>query len=271
MEQPDPRLIGEGQSDPAFLPLEPDGLEAPAGPARVEFAGQRGGENRVEYDGHVGFRLASGRCIGFLYLYSSDHATYPSSQARQPMHPVIEAAGRRGDFPDWAELTDYRRAHVERVAALLVRWGETLGLSEEEQVRWRAAGRLHDALKDAPTPELRNLVDDDSWPESVLHGPAVAARLADEGVVDDEFLLAVAYHSVGHPSFGSLGEHLYLADYLEPGRPEEEDRRELREAMPGGRADVLRRVIRRRIEHQLVEAQPVLPTAIGLWNRVVGP
>lgn len=188
------------------------------------------------------------------------------------MHPLIEAAGRRGEFPAWAELDDHRRAHVERVAALLGAWAETLGLSDDEQIRWQAAARLHDALKDAPAPALRALVDDDdSWPESLLHGPAVAARLAGQGVEDDEFLRAVAYHSVGHPSFGELGEHLYLADFLEPGRPEAGDRQALRDAMPAGRKDVLPGVIRRRIEHQLIDGRAILPAAIEFWNRTVAP
>lgn len=186
------------------------------------------------------------------------------------MHPLIDAAGRRGEFPAWAELGDHRRAHVERVAALLAAWAETLGLSDDERVRWRAAGRLHDALKDAATPALRDLVDDgDSWPEPLLHGPAVSARLVREGVDDDEFLLAVTYHSVGHPSFGALGEHLYLADYLDPGRPETGERRALRDAMPDGRDEVLRGVIRRRIEHQLAAGRAVLPAAVDFWNRTV--
>lgn len=186
------------------------------------------------------------------------------------MHPLIEAAGRRGEFPGWAALNDHRRAHVERVAALLALWADTLGLPEDEQVRWRAAGRLHDALKDAATPVLRELAGDESWPEPLLHGPAVSARLAREGVDDDEFLLAVAFHSVGHPSFRALGEHLYLADYLDPGRPETGDREALRSAMPAGLDDVLARVIRHRIEYQLGERRPILTTSIAFWNRVVG-
>lgn len=186
------------------------------------------------------------------------------------MHPLIEAAGRQGEFPGWAELNDHRRAHVERVAALLALWAKTLGLPEDEQVRWRAAGRLHDALKDAATPVLRELVDDDSWPEPLLHGPAVSARLAREGVDDDEFLLAVAYHSVGHPSFRALGEHLYLADYLDPGRPETGDRQALRDAMPAGLDGVLIRVIRHRVEYQMGERRPILSPSIDFWNRVVG-
>lgn len=187
------------------------------------------------------------------------------------MHPLIEAAGRRGAFPDWAKLSDHRRAHVERVAALLGLWAETLGLAEDEQIRWRAAGRLHDALKDAAMPALRELVDDESWPDPLLHGPAVSARLAREGVDDDEFLLAVTHHSVGHPSFGALGEHLYLADYLDPGRSEASDRQALRDAMPGGREDVLPRVILDRIEQQLANRRPIPPASIGFWNRTVGP
>lgn len=185
------------------------------------------------------------------------------------MHPLIEAAGRRGELPVWAELNDHRRAHVERVAALLALWAETLGLSENEQIRWRAAGRLHDALKDASTTNLRELVGDDSWPDPLLHGPAVSARLAREGVEDDEFLLAVAHHSVGHPLFGALGEHLYLADYLDPGRPETGDRQAFRDAMPAGKDDVLPRVIRRRIEYQLAEGRPVLSASVDFWNRTV--
>lgn len=185
------------------------------------------------------------------------------------MHPLIEAAGRRAEFPGWAELSDHRRAHVERVAALLGLWAETLGLPEAEQVRWRAAGRLHDALKDAAIPALRELVDDDSWPEPLLHGPAVSARLAREGVDDEEFLLAVACHSVGHPSFRALGEHLYLADYLDPGRPEANDRQALRDAMPAQREEVLPRVILRRIEQQLEARRPILPASVLFWNRTV--
>lgn len=186
------------------------------------------------------------------------------------MHPVIEAAGRHGELPNWAQLGEDRRAHVERVAGLLSEWAAELGLSEDEAVRWRAAGRLHDALKDAPLSELRDLVPPNGWPDPLLHGPAVAGRLARDRVADEGFLLAVAYHSVGHASFDDLGVHLYLADYLEPGRPDERHRDELRARMPGGRAGVLPDVIRRRIGRQLTDEQAILPASVGFWNRAVG-
>jgi len=187
------------------------------------------------------------------------------------VHPVIEAAGRRGELPSWVQLTEKRRAHVERVAGLMLEWAQALGLSEEERTRWEAAGRLHDALKDAPTGELRDLVGEEQWPEPLLHAPAAAGCLLRDGVDDEELLLAVAYHSVGHPAFADLGEHLYLADYLEPGRSDTPERRELREAMPAERGRVLPRVIRRRLERELAAGHTILPAAIGFWNRVVAP
>lgn len=184
------------------------------------------------------------------------------------MHPVIEAAGRDGTLPEWSRISEARRAHVERVAALLDDWAGALGLSGAERTRWIAAGRLHDALKDATTPDLQALVADERWPEPLLHAPAVAARLASEGVDDEEFLLALRYHSIGHPDFAALGEHLYLADYLEPGRSDTDERVALRDGMPKERADVLPVVIRRRIEAQLANGDVVMPAAIDFWNRV---
>ncbi len=185
------------------------------------------------------------------------------------LHPVVEAAGLRDELPEWAELTEPRRDHVRRVAGLLDEWAEILELPDEERIRWRAAGLLHDALKDAPIEELRELVGDEHWPDPVLHAPAAAARLVRDGVEDRGLLLAVAYHSVGHPSFDELGVHLYLADYLEPGRSDGGHRAALREKMPASRSDVLPRVIRRRIGAQLDAGYVILPASIGFWNRVV--
>ena len=42
--------------------------------------------------------------------------------------------------------------------------------------------------------------------------------LLEEGVRDEELLLAIAHHSTGHPRFEALGECLYAADFLEPER-----------------------------------------------------
>lgn len=186
-----------------------------------------------------------------------------------PIHPIVDAAGRSGELPSWAACRPWRRAHAARVAALLDAWGAGLDRAEEDRIRWRAAGHLHDALKDAPAGILRGLAGED-LPEPILHGPACAARLASEGVSDRELLEAVAWHSTGHPAFGELGELLFLADFLEPGRTSlEEWRGALRERMPAARREVLTEVLRWRIERLLEREAPVLAPSVELWNRTV--
>jgi HD superfamily phosphohydrolase YqeK len=150
-------------------------------------------------------------------------------------------------------------------------WSSGAGLPERERVRWVAAAHLHDALKDAPAEALRSLAGP-GWPDLLLHAPACAARLEAEGVRDAELLLAIAHHSTGHPDFRLLGESLYMADFLEPGRRYmTEERAELRSRMPAGHSDVLQIVIRHRLAHLTDRGLPLRCDSVRFWNRVVGP
>ena len=54
------------------------------------------------------------------------------------------------DLPAWAQVTEKRRQHIQRVTALLNEWAARLSLPPEEAIAWHDAGRLHDALRDAP-------------------------------------------------------------------------------------------------------------------------
>jgi len=185
------------------------------------------------------------------------------------LHPLVEAAGQTGALPDWAVCRPGRRAHAARVADLLSGWATDLGLGESEIVRWKAAGHLHDALKDAPVPDLVSLADS-GWPDPLLHAPACAARLREDGVTDEELLLAITYHSTGHPEFGLLGEFLYMADFLDPGRRFlASEREELRGRLPTDRDAVLLEILRLRITRLLDHRTLVLPDSLSLWNRVV--
>lgn len=185
------------------------------------------------------------------------------------MHPLVRAAGERGELPAWARCAEERLEHLERVTGLLVRWSEELGQSAEERTRWAAAGRLHDALRDATEVELREWSDVD-WPTAALHGPACAARLREEGVRDEELLLAVSHHTVGHPDFGDLGVHLYLADFLDPGREFlVRERAEMRERVPERSASVLLEVVRLRLDRLLAGRRRIRPETLAFWNRRV--
>ncbi len=200
----------------------------------------------------------------------------PDSPAGVPagaavIHPIVRAAGEFGELPDWARLDRRRREHSERVVALLEGWALALDLPEPDRVRWRAAGHLHDALKSAEPIELRRSVpSEEIWPDSLLHGPACAALLREGGVRDEPLLAAIAHHSTGHPDFDSLGEFLYLADYLEPGRKHESAQRSaLAARLPHERRPVIRDVAARRIAHLLEKRLPILSTTIEFWNGLV--
>lgn len=179
----------------------------------------------------------------------------------RPLHPLVREAAR-GTLPGWAVLTPARGEHVERVADLLEGWGSALGLEAEELLRWRGAGMLHDVLRDEDPERLLPLVPPDlrDMAPAALHAPAAATRLRDEGVEDEDLLMAVALHPVGSRKWGLLGRHLYLADFLEPGRSFRAGwRAGLRERVPAEVDAVLREVIRARIEWALEQGHPIHP------------
>ncbi|TVR62409.1 MAG: HD domain-containing protein [Gemmatimonadales bacterium] len=193
-----------------------------------------------------------------------------SSDSRSALHPLVEAAGR-GEVPPWARVSQGRREHMERVSRLLGKWARTLKLPPEEEMRWRAAGILHDALKNERPAVLRKtLVPDlDHLPDALLHGPAAARRLKEEGVSDKDFLRAVAYHTLGHPKMGGVGRALVVADYIEPGRRDRKKwKKSRRSRMPQEFPLVLREVVRARILGTVGRDRTLHPETVGLWNKL---
>jgi len=163
-------------------------------------------------------------------------------------------------LPTWAHVTPARRAHVERVAAVLTQWADALRVSQTEKDRWLRAAWLHDALRDAPLPD------------PLAHGPAAADRAAADGERDRGVLDAVRYHTVGHAGWDDVGRMLYLADFLDPGRDFDPDgRRALAARVPADRNAVLREVARRRIEWVVRSGWPLHPDTVAFWNDLVGP
>jgi HD superfamily phosphohydrolase YqeK len=177
-----------------------------------------------------------------------------------------------GVLPAWARVSAERYAHIARVAALMDRWAETLGLDDDERTRWRTAGWLHDALRDAPPADIRTAIVDPeirAWPDSLLHGPAAADRMAADGYADPEVLDAVRYHTAGHPSLGRLGLALIAADALEPGRTQAPVwRAALRARLPLSFDHVIREVIADKLRHNLESGQPLRAGMAELWNRL---
>jgi HD superfamily phosphohydrolase YqeK len=173
------------------------------------------------------------------------------------------------ELPAWARVTPRRRAHIERVTRLLDTWARALRLPPDEAQAWHDAGRWHDALRDADVALLRLLAADDTLPERVLHGPAAAARLVQDGEDRDEVLGAIRHHTLGSADWGQLGRALYMADFLEPGRAFlPRDRAFLASAVPHDFDGVFRQVVKLRIEWTLHEGKALYPQTVELWNAV---
>ena len=186
----------------------------------------------------------------------------------EPLGDVVRAAAQ-GELPPWARVSERRRGHIARVAALMGEWADGLGLAPEDKERWLAAAWLHDALREAPPEELRYYVPESlrELPGKLLHGPAVAALL--DGRADAELLDAIRYHTLGSARFGTLGRALYLADFLEPGRRyTPEWTAALRARMPHELDAVLREVVEARTTHVQEHGSVLHPETVAFHAQV---
>jgi len=182
--------------------------------------------------------------------------------------------GPAGDprLPSWAEVSPERKAHIRRVVALADEWAARMRVSEPERARWLRAAWLHDALRDAGPATLDRWAPEAGGPEELRHGPASAARAAAEGETDRGVLDAVRYHSVGHAGWDMAGRVLYCADYLEPGRGFNRERRAaLAGRFPDDPTGVLAAVAGDRVAHLVISGWPLPESTVGFWNSLVGP
>ena len=174
---------------------------------------------------------------------------------------------RSPHVPDWAQVTDERRAHIERVVSLLATWAARMRLPDDETSRWLAAGVLHDALRDAPLAMLRALTGDGAMSPDLLHGPAAAVRAAQDGERRQDVLDAVRFHTVGSTEWRRTGKALYMADFLEPGRSFLiAERAFIADQAPHDFDAAFRQCVRLRLEWSLSQGGKLFPETVALWN-----
>jgi 2-amino-4-hydroxy-6-hydroxymethyldihydropteridine diphosphokinase len=173
------------------------------------------------------------------------------------------------DLPSWAQVSKGRGKHIQRVTALLGTWAEAMDLAAEERQCWLDAGRFHDALRDAPVDELRALAGSRLAEVELLHGPAVAAKLEREGETRRNLLDAIRYHSIGWKNWDRVGKALYMADYLEPGRTFEVERRAvLSQRVPVDFDGAFRDVVRSRMAYAREQGFTEYPESVELLESV---
>lgn len=172
-------------------------------------------------------------------------------------------------LPEWAVVSDRRRAHIARVVAVLAQWADAMELEPNERRAWHDAGAWHDALRDADEPMLRGLTGDLTRPFGMLHGPAAALTLQEHGEERRDVLEAIRWHTVGNATWTRTGKALYMADFLEPGRTfMQADRQFLADRVPGAFDAVFRQVVRLRLEWALREGKGLADETVILWNTV---
>ena len=171
-------------------------------------------------------------------------------------------------LPPWAQVSDKRRAHIGRVVALLERWADEMHLPADEASRWRSAGVLHDALRDAPEPMLRALSGDGTSVTEILHGPAAAVRAEQDGERRQDVLDAIRYHTIGYPKWERTGRALYMADFLEPGRHFlKTERAFIAEQVSRDFDAAFRQAVRLRLEYSLSRGGQLFPETVAMWNQ----
>ncbi|MBO9609596.1 MAG: bis(5'-nucleosyl)-tetraphosphatase (symmetrical) YqeK [Paenibacillaceae bacterium] len=116
------------------------------------------------------------------------------------------------------------------------RWAHTLGVMESavqlarrfggDETKADLAALLHDYCKFWPIDRQERLIADNGlagdlleYDKALLHAPA-AAWIAREqyGIMDEEVLDAIRYHTSGRAGMTKLDKIVCLADYIEPGR-----------------------------------------------------
>lgn len=173
-------------------------------------------------------------------------------------------------LPSWAVVAERRIAHIAGVVEILRQWADARAVDAVEADRWRRAALLHDALRDADEMVLRRYEPRPAWPRKTWHGPAAAAAAAADGECDTGVLDAVRYHSLGYAGWDDAGRMLYLADYLEPGRPYERPVLDALSArVPSEPGAVLRDVAALRIGWRLKEGGPIAKETWEFWNALV--
>ncbi len=124
----------------------------------------------------------------------------------------------------YINLSKLRLEHSLSTSLICVELCSRFGLDEK---KGRLAGIAHDIFREVSLTEamIHSLTDgyplckEEKIHPVLLHGRLGAQMLKNDfGLEDEEILQAVRWHTSGHPDMGKLGQVLFIADYIEPGR-----------------------------------------------------
>lgn len=123
-----------------------------------------------------------------------------------------------------SRLSDELYRHSLAVQEISVKLAEIYDVNKEKA---SLAGLIHDCAKSLPKNEMLSYSNQVDIPMDeiikkhpiLLHAPLGAKIAKDEfGIMDEEILHAVAFHSLGSKNMNKLDKILYIADSAEPNR-----------------------------------------------------
>ena len=117
-------------------------------------------------------------------------------------------------------LSKDRYRHTLGVEQTAVKLAQCYG---EDVEKARVAALLHDCARCLDSAEMRRLVGErvgGTALRALMHAPA-GASLAKQryGITDEAILSAIRWHTTGHEGMSQLEKIVYLADFIEPNRP----------------------------------------------------
>ena len=144
---------------------------------------------------------------------------------------MIDYIKKISEVKDFTEqsVKKTRFEHSIRVAEMCARLCRHYNLDENKGY---LAGIGHDMCKDMPSEKMIDIATRDGGGindfelahPSLLHGRAASVLMKEKFLVDDKDILeAIAVHTSGAMGMSDLSKCLFLADKIEPGRPQSTD------------------------------------------------
>ncbi len=172
-------------------------------------------------------------------------------------------------------LKDSRYQHSLRVAEYAKELAERYKANNVEPELAYFAGLAHDICKNCSDEELTELVKADglgideieAGRLNLLHGRAASVILKEKFNIEDRSILnAVAFHTFGHAEIDALGKIVYIADKIEPERPNTQNFRDF--ACKANLDELMMKILEWNMEYIIQTRGKVHPLTTKMHNKL---
>jgi predicted HD superfamily hydrolase involved in NAD metabolism len=170
------------------------------------------------------------------------------------------------------QITNHRYEHTLGVMETSIELAKRFGA---DITKAELAAIFHDYAKFRNRDEMKRIIVQQKMKEDLLdfhselwHAPVGAYLVKEEvGIVDEDVLKAIRFHTTGRPDMTLLEKVVFLADYIEPGRH-----------FPG--VDEVRETSKENLDHAVLMAltntitflmkkrQPIYPDTFATYNNL---